>query len=46
MPTFQILEGLYTGGDLSVAQIQDMTTGDPTAKWSYRTNATTPDLLA
>ncbi|WP_320676194.1 hypothetical protein [Prochlorococcus sp. MIT 1300] len=40
------LEGLYTGGDLSIAQIQGMTTGDPTAKWSYRTNATTPDLLA
>ena len=40
------LEALYTGGDLSTEQIQAMTTGDPTAKWSYRTNATMPDLLA
>ncbi len=39
------LEGLYTGGDLTVSQIQAMTTGDPTRQWSYRTNATTPELL-
>ncbi len=40
------LEALYTGGDLATEQIQAMTTGDTTAQWSYRTNATTPDLLA
>ena len=40
------LEAIYTGGDLSVAQISAMTTGDPTAQWSYRTGAVAPDVLA
>ena len=40
------LEAIYTGGDLSVAQITGMTSGDPTAQWSYRTGAAAPDVLA
>ena len=39
------LEGLYTGGDLSVTQIQSITTGAPTAQWSFTTSLSTPGLL-
>ncbi len=40
------LEALYTAGDLSVTQIQGMTTGDLNPKWSFRTNTKTPNLSA
>ena len=46
------LEAVYTGGDLSVSQIQSMTTGDASTlamnnkMWSYRGDNTVPDLLA
>jgi len=41
------LEGLYTGGDLTTAQIQSMTTGTLTTQWDFRGGVTkAPDLLA
>ncbi len=45
------LEAVYTGGDLSISQIQSMTTGDASATamanklWSYRGSNTVPALL-
>ncbi len=41
------LEAIYTGGDLTVAQIEAMTSATLTAQWDYRGGVTkAPDLLA
>ena len=43
----EALEAVYTGGDLSLGQITEMTSGETEMKWSYWGDSTVaPDLLA
>ncbi len=39
------LEVLYTAGDLSINQLESMTTGELTPKWSFRGSEFAPELL-
>ena len=42
----EALEAVYTGGNLSLSQIIEMTSAEEDVMWSYWSDSTPPELLA